>query len=71
MAGQLSNFKRVVVVASSRDKYVSWHSARIENFNKDVLKQYTFIENEMICNILGKGSGIERIDRLEVDFKIS
>ncbi len=69
-SGSLCNFKKVVLVASSHDKYVSWHSARIQNYNKDVLKQKTFIENEMINNILIKDSKIERIDRLEIDFKI-
>ena len=29
LKGRLSNFKKVILVASSHDKYVSWHSARI------------------------------------------
>lgn len=41
--GSLKKFRKVVLVASNRDKYVSWHSARIENYNKDFLKSYTFI----------------------------
>lgn len=51
-SGSLANFKKIVLVASNRDKYVSWHSARLENMNRDFLKQYTFIEKEMIDNIL-------------------
>jgi len=42
--GHLSNFKRVILVSSVHDKYVSWHSARLEVFNKDQLQQYNFIE---------------------------
>ena len=43
LEGHLGNFKRVILISSSKDKYVSWHSARIENFNKDRLKQFTFV----------------------------
>lgn len=68
VSGSLANFRKVVLVASSKDKYVSWHSARLENMNRDFLKQYTFIENEMINNILGPKGNIDRVERLEVDF---
>jgi uncharacterized pyridoxamine 5'-phosphate oxidase family protein len=71
LSGQLTNFKKVILVSSLRDKYVSWHSARLENYNKDLLKQITFRENEMLKNILSKDSKIERIDRLEIDFKLT
>ena len=53
--GSLGNFKKVIFVSSRKDKYVSWHSARVENYSKDHLKQYTFIEDEMVKNILGGG----------------
>lgn len=28
-SGSLANFKKVVLVSSVNDKYVSWHSARL------------------------------------------
>jgi pimeloyl-ACP methyl ester carboxylesterase len=65
----LSSFKKLVFLSSVHDKYVSWHSARLEQYNKDPLKQFNFIEHEMINNIMGKQNKIERIDRIEVDFK--
>ena len=51
-SGNLGNFKKVFLVSSIYDKYVSWHSARLENYNKDLLKKINFVENEMMNNIL-------------------
>lgn len=54
----LSAFKKVILLSSVHDKYVSWHSARLEDYNKDPLKQPNFIEHEMIDNIIGKQNKI-------------
>ena len=53
-----------MLVSCNKDKYVSWHSSRIECYNKDFLKERTFVENEMVKNIIGKEEKMERIDRL-------
>ena len=59
--GNLSNFKKVILVSSCKDKYVSWHSARIEKYSENILKPLTFIENEMVHNIFKKEGKIERV----------
>ena len=61
--GNLSNFKKIVLVSSCKDKYVSWHSARIEKYSDKVLKPLTFVESEMVSNIFRKEGRIERIER--------
>ena len=58
----MRNFKKVILLSSSEDSYVPWHSARIEYYDGSESK----IEKQMIENILGD----QIVHRIDIHFDI-
>jgi hypothetical protein len=62
--GHLRNFKKIVLVSSSEDSYVAWHSARIEYY--DGSNKNSKVERQMIDSILGD----QIVHRIDIHFDI-
>ena len=63
--GHLRDFRKVIVVSSSEDSYVAWHSARMEYYESS--NNSSKVEREMIDSILGD----QVVHRIDVHFDIS
>lgn len=62
--GHLRNFRKIILVSSSEDSYVAWHSARLEYH--DSSNSSSKLERKMIDNILGD----RIVHRIDVHFNI-
>ena len=63
--GHLRSFRKIILVSSSEDSYVGWHSARLEYHESN--NNSSKIEREMTDSILGD----QIVHRIDVHFDIS
>lgn len=67
-AGHLRHFRKIILLSSFEDSYVSWHSARISGHrSKNSLSK---VEEEMETNILGNNVFGATVHRLDVNFNV-
>jgi hypothetical protein len=64
--GSLKDFKKIILLSSLEDSYVTWHSARISTYDSNTKSDYGKIEHEMVENILGEKS----VHRLDINFNV-
>jgi hypothetical protein len=67
-SGHLRYFRKVILLSSFEDSYVSWHSARISGHRSNNAQSQ--VEREMAENILGGGLFGGSVHRLDVNFNV-
>ena len=66
--GHLRYFRKIILLSSYEDQYVSWHSARISGHRSK--NSESKIEEEMEGSILGNSLFKATVHRLDINFNV-